>query len=148
MSITFWSPDAPEVLRSEYECMCTWNDSPVRHDCPECQGTGKVHFYGTEGEVNFANANALHLLSTCGLAYDDSHCGVWEYYELPRVMEKLRRSMNAYLAQCEADLEMGGYEYGHPREDSESERLFDRIQALHAFITLAIRKGWRVVHWG
>lgn len=97
MSITFWCPAEPEMVRETYECDC---DEEYRPRCPHCQGAGVVVFKGQEHEVNMANDNALAMLRLIAPeAVQEDYYGEFTKEQLPQIIRAIIRALNQHGVQ-------------------------------------------------
>lgn len=96
MGITFYSPEAPQIVTATYSCECVdfSENGEVQEDCFECGGEGEVHFYGTATEINVSNSNGFELLEVLGLP-QDYYGQVRGSDELATVVRRITKILNS-----------------------------------------------------
>lgn len=96
MSITFFSPQAPQDVDQSYDCQCMDYDDGPWEDCYHCNGEGRVSFYCSSLEVQMSNANARDVLAAIGLPADGPLWGGWESVdEKADAMRRIIRTLNS-----------------------------------------------------
>lgn len=98
MSVTFFSPQAPQDVDQSYDCQCVDFDDGPWKDCYHCKGEGRVAFYRSSLEVQLSNANARDVLATLGLPADGPLWGGWESAdEKADAMRRIIRTLNSNI---------------------------------------------------
>lgn len=164
MSITFYCPEAPQVVKDTYDCQCTdWPElgSDPDPDCFSCKGEGQIVFHGKEIEINVSNVNGLELLPYLGLPAE--YYGKVESDELSDVLRHIMVHLNRGIDDpgYETTVEEGETRLVTDRDGSQriskgatmiragrqAGYVSDRLKQFQALFKQAVDNGWEV-HWG
>lgn len=148
MSVTFFSPDAPEYDVPE-PCFCNGETEDGELPCPHCRGTGEVVVKEREGEFNLSNGSAAALVRLLDLPNDDPECGpvgVLTPDQYPVVLRRIIEASNTAAFKKEVrPATVSGNFYDGGMDSDRILRILDRFQTL---IRLAQENSWNTITWG